>query len=485
MDESSVKLSKEPGKVPTANDLLGFRFGWNARDKVFYGLAVDGAGAFSVVPIGGAVNGTPQESGSFKGTCDTHTDPGTPTADEWWSATMVGVYGYFGGVEVTTIDEVFNYLKWSQSSGTWSVQTVPVNMSVVQIPRVIDGIWDLGVNANLELSVQAFAVKKGSNPGYPYFYLGSSVPTFHGRLNLDGDLHTTKLWAGAINLRGGTALKFVATDADNNLISVDAPGGTTPTDNILEWNAGSSAYKAYAVKKDSDPGYPYFYLTGGSPSFGDNTLYLDGRITAYTLNSYMGTQTSALAGALLQFARTGSYTSQVELASSYMQMYGKNWAGTTYIPVYIGYVSAENIKIDTAATLFSINMTKTRFVKGTALKFLRLDANKDVVYEDNVETIKLHVNNVAAGSTIFIDPKSAYAYRISSVWIQTVGGTSNVVFYKNATAYNTVNIGTGGSEITSVSIIPTTLAADDVFKVVVEQSVTSVTIRVKLLRILS
>lgn len=485
MEENTIKRSRVSGVKPSINQLNDFAFAWNARDRIFYGLAENADGSREVVPIGGAVNNTPQGSGSFKGTCDTHTDPGTPIADEWWSATMVGVYGYFGGVEVTTMDEVFNYIKWSQASGTWSVETVPINMSVAQIPRVIDGIWDLGVNANLELSVQAFAAKKGADPGYPYFYLGSSVPTFHGRLNLDGDLHTTKLWAGAINLRGGTASKFVATDADNNLVSVDAPGGTTPTNNILEWDAASSAYKAYSVKKASDPGYPYFYLSGGSPSFGDNTLYLDGRISAYTLNSVMGTQSAALAGALLQFARTGTYTSQVELASSYMQMYGKNWAGTTYIPVYIGYVSAENIKIDTAATMFSINMTKTRFVKGTALKFLRLDSNKDVVYEDNVETIKMHVNSVAAGSTIFIDPKAAYAYSIASVWIQTVGGTSNMVFYKNATAYDTVNIGTGGSEITSVTAIPTTLAADDVFKVVVEQAVTSVTIRVKLLRTLS
>lgn len=125
MDESFVKLSKISEKIPTVNDLEGFNFAWNTVDGKFYGLRIignfkqviclNGTNAPAIVPVG-----------DFKGPAYLSTDPGSPISDEWWTATSVGVYTNFGGVEVTTITDVLNYIKWDNANSTWSVITVPI-----------------------------------------------------------------------------------------------------------------------------------------------------------------------------------------------------------------------------------------------------------------------------------------------------------------------------------------------------------------------
>jgi len=422
MDQTTVKLSIVPKKVPSVNELGDFRFGWNARDRIFYGLADNGNGTREVVPIGGAVQGTPTGYGTFKGTCDLHTDPGTPVADEWWSATEVGIYANFGNVKVTTMDEVFNYIYWNNATSTWSIEVVPVNMSLMQIPKVVDGVWDLNVNKNLEIEVKPYAFRKLADPGYPYFYAGAEAnPAYHNRLNMDGDLYLSKLFAWAINMPAGTALKWLTLDANKNIAFSDAPsGGVTPNDNILDWNTSAVAYKPYAAKKSSDPGFPYFYTDTDPfrvPSFW-NTLNIDGVLIASQLKAidpyygdayfidlygFNGASGSGYyfklvfdpsdGAAHLFGVAPGDESSKIRIGSS---IQGGNYNG-------------EHILIDDANQRFDINMTKVRFNKGTANKFLRLDANKESQYVDvpvSLARFYTEVTNVGA------NPTDAYTYAL-------------------------------------------------------------------------
>lgn len=80
----------------------------------------------------------PVDSGSFKGTASLTTNPGIPTEDEWWTATEVGVYAYFDNIEVTTMTDVFTYIKYTQATGIWSIQTVEVPGSNLIQPRIIE-----------------------------------------------------------------------------------------------------------------------------------------------------------------------------------------------------------------------------------------------------------------------------------------------------------------------------------------------------------
>jgi len=71
------------------------------------------------------------------------------------------------------------------SSGTGS-------QTVIGVAGVTDGMLDLTISSNV-LSVAPYAAKKGSDPGYGYFYLGTSDPTFTNKLNLDGYLYVSRL----------------------------------------------------------------------------------------------------------------------------------------------------------------------------------------------------------------------------------------------------------------------------------------------------
>ena len=472
-DQSTVKLSQVPKKVPSVNDLSDFRFGWNARDRIFYGLADNGNDSREVVPIGGAVQGTPTAYGGFKGTCDLHTDPGVPEADEWWSATEVGVYANFGDVEVTTMDEVFNYIRWSQATETWSIETVAINMAMVQIPKVVDGVWDLNVSKNLEIEVKPYPFRKIADPGYPYFYAGAEAnPAYHNRLNLDGDLYLSKLFAWGINMPSGTPLKWLTLDANKNIAFSDAPaGGVTPTDNILFWDAASSAYKPYTSKKISDPGYPYFMLTGSSSY--SNVLRLDGTLYLTSLVAYggiqsMGTNVSgAINGNVISSVYSGSAIGTLQQFTTYLLLKSKDWA-SGYRPIVFGNYDGNKVTIDVTQDLVDINMTKVRFNKGTASRYLYVDANKEVGYTEMpaVEVRVFNTENLATSRYIILEPSAKYAYAIVSLYCMTQNSTTIVHVEKNSTVYGDIAFETG----TDVEILggyaslPASLAVNDILK---------------------
>jgi len=348
---------------------------------------LDGSIEYIAKPTSSLVN-----AGEFKGTCDLRTDPGTPVADEWWSATEVGIYTLFGGVEVITMDEVFNYIKWSQSGLTWSLETVAINSAAIQIPKVTDGLFDLFVNKNYEIGVQAYAGKKLADPSFPYFYSGTTTPSFHSRLNLDGDLYLSKLFANEINLPNGTALKWLTLDAQKNIAFSDAPsGGVTPTDGILDWDTASSKYMPYADKKGIDPAYAYLYTGTTYPTF-TRRINLDGWLFVTSLLVGSATANTSIGGGAISTSASGArfkfdhYAGVFTIISAdKLDTDGVNFKS---IPVRIGsnfaiqHYNNEYIDIDDYNRRFDINMTNIRFNKGTASKWLTLNASKEIAYAD-------------------------------------------------------------------------------------------------------
>lgn len=141
---SVIFISNTSGKKPTVNQLMlaDSRMGYNQADGILYVLRIVG-NYKTVVAVNGTNAPVTYPAGDFKGTAGLSTNPGTPSGDEWWTATQVGVYANFGGVEVTSISNVLNYIKWNQATTSWSVVTV-------NIP---------GINNSFSISI----FKQGSN----------------------------------------------------------------------------------------------------------------------------------------------------------------------------------------------------------------------------------------------------------------------------------------------------------------------------------
>jgi hypothetical protein len=493
-------------------------------------------------------SGNPVSSGSFKGTCDTHTDPGIPTADEWWSATEVGIYPGFGNVEVTTLDEVFNYLKWDNAHATWLIEIVPINMKLAQIPRVVDGVWDLNVSKGLEIEVRPYTARKLADPGFPYFYTGAYDPTYHNRLNLDGDLYVTKLFAWAINMPSGTPGMWLYMDAQKNIAFANAPaGGVTPVDGIWDWDVTTSKYQPYAVKQTA--GFLHFYLGTTDPTWNNvSRLNLEGELRATKLwaqhqnqVAVYGYSSSSYGVQAVSYSNYGLYA----VSSTNYALYAQsgtvpilaesspvsrnietglltlkrrtsgNTTGQNGIGAFIGYDIQTNhasyltteagrlvvklsdvthaaeksqfeLWLKNAGELtckFSITESGVLNLPAyTASKWLVLDSAKNVVGVDNTHEIPFNIKSVVAGDTIYLNPKVGYACAIAGIWIQTSGTSANVNFWKNSTEYAAVNISGTGQEITGVTYIPTSAAVGDVLKVVVDQNVSLLMIRIKMIR---
>lgn len=165
-------------------------------------------------------------------------------------------------------------------------------------------------------------------------------------------------------------------------------------DNILDWDG--TKYLPFATKKGADPGYPYFYTNNGitSPSFSSNNLLLDGTMYASAFKAQSGSGTSVkqinvAANVLTMYATVvgNSYAGVMDIVSGTYRIYSQNAAGNC-LPIQIGSASVwpiqndEYITIDDANQLFNINMTTVRLNKGTALKYLYLDASKNITYVD-------------------------------------------------------------------------------------------------------
>jgi len=134
---------------------------------------------------GGSTNIFPDSV--FKGTCDVTTDPGIPTTDEWWSATEVGIYTNFGGLEVTTLEGVYNWLVYDFETTTWTLETVPISWTGAYLPTTVSNILDGYITVDQAAGFKPYVARKAVNPGYPYLYNDSTYPTYYtNSLTLDG-----------------------------------------------------------------------------------------------------------------------------------------------------------------------------------------------------------------------------------------------------------------------------------------------------------
>jgi hypothetical protein len=172
---------------------------------------------------------------------------------------------------------------------------------------------------------------------------------------------------------------------------VDYIANTAIQDNILAWNG--SKYTPYTVKKIADPGFAYFYNYGtGKPSY-NNAVSLDGmlEVTAInTANSILTEYVSGLTPNYLSFdyGYTGyNITAKISLSPTQLEIQALRGNGLdTAIPIVIGGFAGntnnEHIIIDDDNQLFDINMTTIKLSKGTASKWLSLDVNKEITYND-------------------------------------------------------------------------------------------------------
>jgi len=221
------------------NDITIPTFTWNISDGTSV-LPIENGDTLTIVSgegmecvldgndlkISANLNSSP--SGTFQGIATTATDPGTPVADEWWSAQEVGTYTNFGGVVVTSITGVYNWLVWDNDTSTWSVQQVPVNFSAF-IPSVEDNILDLNVDKNLRISVKPYVGKTAPSNAYPYFYTGIGTPSLNNlTLKLDANFSACDISANGTvygQKTGGDAANFQS--VGGNALSVNSSNSTS------------------------------------------------------------------------------------------------------------------------------------------------------------------------------------------------------------------------------------------------------------------
>lgn len=174
---------------------------------------------------------------------------------------------------------------------------------------------------------------------------------------------------------------------------VDYIANTAIQDNILDWDG--TKYTPYTTKKLSDPGYTYFFQYGtGLPSY-NNAVCLDGQMVLFgisVVNTILPEYTTWIAPNYLAFnyGYTGyNIGATLGLSPSQFLIQATRGDGLDIsIPILIGAsgiglgINGEHILVDDNSQLFDINMTTIKLSKGTANKWLGLDVNKEIVYND-------------------------------------------------------------------------------------------------------
>jgi len=225
--------------------------------------------------------------------------------------------------------------------------------------------------------------------------------------------YTTTISAPGVNTRFATEKAIV--DYVGTLL-------VTHEDNLLHWNG--TAYAAFSAKKGSTPGYAYFYSGVSNPTF-TNRLNIDGNLYATSFRSAIsGTQSRSILANQNAF-----FISYADATYSYgLNISAETWGG--YItnfnynnngcgPIVIGDKSGsgaknlESITIDDFNQLFNIDMTTVRLNKGTANKYLYLDASKNITYVDAPAGGVTPVDNILDWDT---DAYKPYTAKTASVF---------------------------------------------------------------------
>lgn len=164
-----------------------------------------------------------------------------------------------------------------------------------------------------------------------------------------------------------------------------------PVDNILDWNI--NAYKAFASKKPTDPGYAYFYNDSWTDDYVPtflNKLKLDGVLDLVEVKTMWASRISLLSDANVMFRDlSGDYLTiaiggSARFKDGYATIFAENYAAS--LPILIGDYFArdasQNIVIDPDGKIFDIGLDTIHIGKGTASKVLALDVDKNIEYID-------------------------------------------------------------------------------------------------------
>jgi len=165
-----------------------------------------------------------------------------------------------------------------------------------------------------------------------------------------------------------------------------------PIDNILHWDGYK--YSPFSTKKSIAPGYPYFYTSNELPDQEDAYLTLDGYLSslgfwAFAKNGdgyFMSNYSDQ--GMVGHYYNTGVHNMySVGYSDRGLLISAKNYENQYSLPVVIGalsgtHINGEYISINDSARLFKINTTNIELTKGIANKWISLDANKNIMYND-------------------------------------------------------------------------------------------------------
>ena len=273
-------------------------------------------------------------------------------------------------------------------------------------------VADNDLEDRLIVGSKLYAEITGYNPGVAGFItidadgypLSQAKITFEDILSSD---YTTVITAPGLDTRFAT---------EKAIVDYVASATFSAEDNILDWDG--TKYLPFANKKGSNPGYAYFYTAGQVPSY-SNGVYLDGQLTAsgfFVIASSSTYSTSIASTGIvtnLLFSGTASSVTLTINTAHNINLFARNNTLLQAGPIYIGDLTntgnyhGENILVDDYNRLFSINMTTVRLNKGTALKYLYLDASKNITYVDAPSGGVTPVDNILDWDTDAYKPYTA------------------------------------------------------------------------------
>lgn len=239
-------------------------------------------------------------------------------------------------------------------------------------------VSDNDVEDRLVMGSKFYATVTGYNPGFEGFVKvdADGYPSNQAKILFE-DIETTDYTT--VISSPGVDTRFATEKAIVDYVSAAT---FSAQDNILDWDG--TKYLPFAAKKGSDPGYAYFYSATTIPSFVNNRVTLDGSLYARGLHTRITSNTGESLsgdGSILLLDANNVFT--ISTNGNETSIYGLKSGVKT--PIYIGQTSLltdDGLVINPNTNLFDINLTTIKLSKGTALKYLYLDASKNITYVD-------------------------------------------------------------------------------------------------------
>lgn len=234
------------------------------------------------------------------------------------------------------------------------------------------------------IGTKDYSVARGFNPGVAGFLVidGNGYPTSQTKIlfeDIESTDYTTVITAPGLDTRFAT---------EKAIVDYVTAATFSAQDNILDWDG--TKYAPYSAKIGSNPGYAYFFTgTTTFPSY-NNVLNIDAYLRTANIQVRQGNVQYSIIDPTYFSVTNSGYTNKFEVDTIDIQgrIFGTVISNSRSLPIRIGSKSivgaenAESILIDDYNQLFNIDMTTVRLNKGTAEKYLYLDANKNITYVD-------------------------------------------------------------------------------------------------------